>query len=361
MTERVINFAPGPAILPEPVLEQLRDEMLELPGLGMSVMEISHRSKQFADILATTQANLRTLLDIPDDYQILFLQGGSRLQFAMIPMNFGSEGQFIVTGTWGKNAYTEAGIFGPTSLAWDGSQDQFTRIPADDELQLDEQAPFIHFTSNETIQGVQFPTEPEVGSLPLVCDASSDFLSRPLPMKKYGMLYACAQKNAGPAGVTIAIIRDDLIERSQGGMPSYLNYRIQAEKNSLYNTAPTFPIYVVKLVTDWLLNEIGGLEKMQARNQHKATLLYDVIDAHPDFYRLHAQPDSRSLMNVSFRLPSEDLEQQFLAGAAEKRLMNLKGHRSVGGIRASIYNAMPVHGVEQLRDYMLSFRESHSS
>jgi phosphoserine aminotransferase len=358
MSERVFNFSAGPAVMPEPVLEQMRDEIMSLPGLGMSVMEISHRSADFAKIHDAAKQNLRTLLGVPDNYQILFLQGGSRLQFAMVPMNLG-KGQYIVTGSWGKKAMDEAKLIGSASCAWNGADDGFVRFPNDDELELDASADYVHVTSNETIQGVQFRQEPEIGDVPLVCDSSSDFLCRPLPIEKYGVIYACAQKNAGPAGVTVVIIRDDLLPRSQDNLPTYLNYQLQAKHDSLYNTPPTFAIYAVKLITDWLQDTIGGLAAMQQINVEKSTMLYDAIDAAGGFYRPHANQDSRSLMNVTFRLPNEELEQAFLAGAAERRLLSLKGHRSVGGIRASIYNAMPQAGVQTLRDFMVEFHQQH--
>ena len=346
--------------MPVPVLEQIRDEMLSLPGLGMSVMEISHRSNDFADIHAAAKQNLRTLLNIPDDYQVLFLQGGSRLQFAMVPMNLG-RGQYIVTGTWGKKAFEEAQLLGSASRAWNGADDGFVRFPSDNELDLDADTDFIHVTSNETIQGVQFSTEPDVGEVPLVCDSSSDFLCRPVPVDKYGVIYACAQKNAGPAGVTVVIIRDDLLKRSAESLPTYLNYQVQAKNDSLYNTPPTFGIYALKLITEWLQGTIGGLAAMENLNREKSNLLYEIIDAANGFYRPHAHPDSRSLMNVTFRLPDESLEHAFLAGAAERKLLSLKGHRSVGGIRASIYNAMPQEGVQTLRDFMVDFHKQHQA
>ena len=363
VTERKYNFSAGPAVMPVPVLERIRDEIVCLPGVGASVMEISHRSKDFIAIIQAAEANLRKLLSIGDDYSVLFLQGGSRLQFTMIPMNLlgeGVSGDYIITGSWGKNSMKEAARIAKTRVAWDGADDKYTRLPAAGELDLDPSAGYAHFTSNETIEGVQFATEPDAGDVPLVCDASSDILSRPVDISKYGVLYACAQKNLGPAGVTIVIVRKDLLARSGEKLPSYLSYKEQDEKESLMNTAPTFAIYAVKLVTDWLLDDIGGLDKMHATNQQKAKMLYDVLDASPEFYLGHAAPECRSLMNVSFRLPSEDLTKQFLAEAAENNLVTLSGHRSVGGIRASIYNAMPVEGVEALRDFMVQFRDSNA-
>lgn len=363
--QRVFNFSAGPAALPLPVLQQAQRELLALPGCGASVMEISHRSKQFTAIIEQAEARLRQLLSIPEEYAILFLQGGARLQFSMVPMNLLS-GQpagadYILTGSWGKNAMAEAEKQGNVHVAWDGKATNYDRLPAAADLNLRPDAAYVHITSNETIQGVQFAQEPDVGDVPLVCDASSDFLSRPLDIRRYGLIYACAQKNAGPAGVTIVVLRRDLLERSSDSLPGYLNYRIHAEKDSLWNTPCTFGIYVVNLVCGWLLDEIGGLEAMHRRNQEKAALLYEVLDNHPDFYRGHAHKDVRSLMNVTFRLPSDELETAFVSEAAERQLTSLKGHRSVGGIRASIYNAMPIEGVERLREFMIDFYRKHSN
>ena len=358
MSERVYNFSAGPAVLPEKVLRQIQSELLSLRGCGMSVLEISHRSGEFADILASAKENLSRLLQLPANYRILFLQGGSRLQFSMIPINLlrGSSvpAEYILTGSWGKKAYQEAVKEGLAQITWDGKESGYDRLPPG-KIDVLPDAPYVHFTSNETIEGVQFSTEPASGTTPLVCDASSDFLHRPLRMERYGALYACAQKNAGPAGVTIVIVRDDLLERSDPSLPGYLSFQQHAENDSLFNTPPTFAVYAVDLVARWLLDDIGGLNSMLEINQQKATILYEVIDESETFYRGHAQPECRSVMNVTFRLPTKELETAFLKQAAQRRLMNLKGHRSVGGIRASIYNAMPISGVESLRDFMREF------
>lgn len=363
MTDRVFNFSAGPAMLPVPVLERARDELLGLPGLGMSVTEVSHRSPAYEEIHESAIANLKKLLKIPDNYKVLFLQGGSRLQFSMIPMNLlrGHSGPacYLITGSWGQKARDEAQREGPVEILWDGKATNYDRLP-DTIIEPPTNAAYLHFTSNETIQGVQFPSEPHSDDAPLICDASSDFLSRPLPIADYGLMYACAQKNAGPAGVTVVIMRDDLLERGDDNLPGYLNYRLHAEQNSLFNTPPTFAIYVLNLVTHWLLDEIGGVDAMHERNQRKAALLYQAIDESDGFYSGHAQPNCRSLMNVTFRLPQDDLQAKFLSGGQELGLCNLKGHRSVGGIRASIYNAMPVTGVETLRDFMRDFRSQHA-
>jgi phosphoserine aminotransferase len=359
MEKRVYNFSPGPAVLPLPALEEAQRDLLALPGTGISILEISHRSKKFEQILTQAETNLRTLMGIPDNYRILFLQGGALLQFGMIPMSFlrstGKPADYIVTGTWSKKAADEAKTQGPVQIAFDGKVGNYNRVPKASELKLDPNAAYAYFTSNETIQGVQFPAEPEAGGVPLVCDASSDFLSRPIPVGRYGIVFACAQKNAGPAGVTIVILRDDLLAKAPKDLPSMLNYPVLAENKSLLNTPPTFAIYMVKLVTNWLLREIGGLEKMVEINRRKAGMLYEVVDRSGGFYLPHAETASRSIMNVPFKLADTSLEEAFLKGAAACGLVELKGHRSVGGFRASIYNAMPEAGVKVLRDYMLEF------
>ncbi|NQU22034.1 MAG: 3-phosphoserine/phosphohydroxythreonine transaminase [Candidatus Nealsonbacteria bacterium] len=357
MEERVYNFSPGPAMLPLAALEEARRDLLAMPGVGISILEISHRSPTFTGIIEAAEANLRKLLAVPDNYRVLFLQGGALLQFATIPMNLatgGAKPAYILSGTWGNKAMQEVKAAEPT-VVWDGKSTNNNRVPTQDELDVPADAAYVHITSNETIQGVQFPVEPDVGNVPLVCDSSSDILSRPVDVKKYGLLYACAQKNAGPAGVTIVIVRDDLLERTPAELPSMLNYKVLAAKKSMLNTPPVFAIYMVKLVTDWLLREIGSLEEMARINRQKAQLLYDVVDGSDGFYEGHAEPDSRSMMNVPFRLADATLDGPFLEQAAEQGLASLKGHRSVGGCRASIYNAMPVEGVKVLRDFMLDF------
>jgi phosphoserine aminotransferase len=296
---------------------------------------------------------------------VLFLQGGSRLQFSMVPMNLCDEQHrstaYVSTGTWGKYAAKEAAKEGEVSVVWDGAMTKYDRLPEPGEIKVAPAAAYLHYTSNETIEGIQFKAEPAAVNVPLVCDTSSDFLSRPLNVNKFGLIYACAQKNAGPAGVTVVILRKDLLARSRDSLPGYMNYKLHAENESLWNTPPTFGIYVMGLVTKWLLTDIGGLAKMHAQNEAKAKFLYDVIDSSDGFYTGHSQPDCRSLMNVVFRLPSDELTNGFVTKAAERGLTELKGHRSVGGIRASIYNAMPVHGVEKLRDFMTEFRGASRS
>jgi phosphoserine aminotransferase len=357
VAQRVYNFSPGPAVLPLPVLEAAQKELLALEGVGMSVLEISHRSKAFAAILAEAQSLLRSLLNIPDNYKILFLQGGSSLQFTMLAKNLLSEADrgadYVVTGSWGSKALAAVNV------AWTGKPTNFDRLPTQQELKLDDDASYVHITSNETIQGVQWKTLPNFGSVPVICDCSSDFLSRPIDVAKYGMIYACAQKNAGVSGVTVVIIRDDLITSVPKDLPPMLDYRVQAENDSLYNTPPTFGIYIVMLICRWLKDAVGGLDKMDELNAKKAKLLYDAIDSSEDYYKPHAAKECRSLMNVTWRLPTEELETKFVTEAKARDLYDLKGHRSVGGIRASIYNAMPIEGVQALAQYMNDFRQQN--
>lgn len=365
MTQRVYTFSPGPAVLPRPVLERAQREMVELPELGISPLEMSHRSPWFDDVLDRTTANLKALLNIPDNFSILYLQGGARLQFSMVPMNLlrgsGKPADYVVTGSWGSKAVVEARREGDVNVIFNSKSDNYNRLPTKDELKFTPDAAYVHITSNETIQGVQFQEDLDTGKVPLVSDASSDFLYRPLNMERYGLVYACAQKNLGPAGVTLVIIRNDLLERTPEGLHTMLDYREHAATNSLNNTPPVFAVYIVMLVTEWLRNEIGGLDAMHKLNKEKAQLLYDVVDENNQFYIPHAQQDCRSLMNVTFRLPTDELTKAFVEQAAAQGLKELKGHRSVGGIRASIYNAMPREGVEKLRDFMLKFAEQHTS
>ena len=356
MTERIFNFSAGPAMLPVPVLEEAQRDMLSLPGVGMSVMEISHRSKTFAEIRARAESGVRELLSIPDNYRILFLQGGASLQFSMVPMNFlpaDGSADYVITGSWGKKALKEAKRTGSVNVAATMADGGFTRVPGQDELSLSPGAAYVHITSNETIEGVQWKHEPETGAVPLVADASSDILSRPIPVEKYGLIYAGAQKNMGPSGVTLVIIREDLLQRIPDGLHTMLDYRTHVENNSLYNTPNTWGIYIIGLVCKWIKDK-GGISAMERENDEKAQLLYDAIDA-TDFYRGHADADCRSTMNVTFRLPSEELEKKFTSEATAQGLDGLKGHRSVGGIRASIYNAFPRKGVETLVSFMQDF------
>ena len=365
LTRRVFNFSPGPGALPRAVLEETQRDLVALPGVGVSVLEVSHRSKWFEGVLTSAEEQIRRLLAVPANYRILFLQGGASLQFAMLPMNFlrgtGATAEYIVTGAWGEKALEEAKKQGAAHAAWSGKRDGYIRVPRADEIDFDARAAYVHFTSNETIQGVEFAVEPATGAAPLVCDCSSDFLARPIDVSRYALLYAGAQKNAGPAGVTIVIVRDDFLERVPADLPALLDYRLLARERSLYNTPPVFAIYVVELVTRWLLENVGGLEKMAALNGRKAQLLYNAIDGSAGFYRGHSQADSRSMMNATFRLASEALEKQFLREAEARGLIELKGHRSVGGIRASLYNAVPLEAAEALAGFMEEFRTAHAA
>jgi len=361
---RVFNFSAGPAVLPVPVLERIRDEMLCLPGAGASILEISHRSKDYIAIQQGAKERLQRLLRLSDDYDVLFLQGGARLQFSMVPINLlrgrSQPAQYVITGSWGKKALEEARREGPVEVIFDGKESNYSELPQRDQLPIADDASYVHITSNETIQGIQFQQDWDTGTAPLVCDASSDFLCRPVDVTRYGLIYACAQKNAGPAGVTVVVIRRDLLDRSSADLPGYLNYRNHSENDSMWNTPPTFAVYALGLVAQWLEETIGGLDQMLELNRRKARLLYDVLDAFPNLYVGHARREDRSLMNVTFRLPNPDLESQFLEQAGQRGLTNLKGHRSVGGLRASIYNAMPIEGVQALSDFMQEFAQRNA-
>ncbi len=362
--ERVYNFSPGPAVLPVPVLEQIRDELLCLPGAGASILEVSHRSKQYMAVQEDAKQRLGRLLGLDDSYDILFLQGGARLQFSMVPVNLlrGSKqpAQYVVTGSWGKNAVEEARREGPVEVLYDAKASNYDRLPDLAELTVNEQAPYVHITSNETIQGVQYGSDWDCGAPPLVCDSSSDFLCRPYNIGRYGLMYACAQKNAGPAGVTVVVIHRELLRETDASVPGYMSYKNHADADSMWNTPPTFAIYTLGLVAKWLEETIGGLDKMLELNQRKAKLVYDVLDEYPEFYVGHARKQDRSLMNVTFRFADEAQESSFLTEALEQGLSNLKGHRSVGGIRASIYNAMPLEGVQALAGFMSDFAAKHA-
>ncbi len=358
--QRVFNFSAGPAALPLSVLKEVQDEMLCLPGAGCSLLEMSHRDKRFIDILHDAENGIRSLMNISDDYAVLFLQGGSALQFSMVPANLakdsGKKANYIVTGTWGKKAVAQAKNECEFDIVYDASDSQYNHAPAPDQYNANDDAAYLYYCSNETIHGVQFPAEPVAPSgVPLVCDASSDFMCRPVDITKYGLMYACAQKNAGPAGVTVVIMRKDLLDRGSSSLPGYMQYKNHAEADSEWNTPPTFAIYVLGKVARWLAQDIGGLEQMEKINRQKAERLYEVIDNHSDFYKGHAVASSRSLMNVTFNLPNDDLLAKFVAEAADHDLSALKGHRSVGGIRASIYNAMPEQGVQTLANFMNDF------
>jgi len=369
VTQRLFNFGAGPGALPLSVLEEVQRDLVVHPELGMSVLEVSHRSKWFEGVLAAAEHNLRVLLRIPAEYHVLFLQGGASTQFAMVPMNLlrrdGPRADYVVTGSWGEKAFTEAQKVARTRVAWSGKrsgkQAGYTRIPSPHEPEYDADAAYVHYTSNETIQGVEFFEPPAAGSVPLVCDSSSDFLSRPMDVARHALIYAGAQKNAGPAGVTIVIVRGDVLEQVPQGLPAMLDLRLLAREHSNYNTPPVFGIYVVGLVLRWLVETAGGLEKMEAANRAKAQILYDAIDASGGFYRGHAEKNSRSRMNITFRLPNEELEKAFVAEAKSCSMAELKGHRSVGGIRASLYNAVPAEAAQALAEFMRQFASKHAA
>ena len=361
MEKRIYNFAAGPAILPEPVLKEAQEQLWALPGIGMSILEISHRSKVFDKIIAEAKEGLKSLLGINDNYELLFLQGGASLQFSMIPLNLmvkNKKADYIVTGSWSKKAVKEAKRVGTVNIAASTEEGNFKRIPKQEELKLDPQADYVHFTSNNTIFGTEWHKEPEVGNVPLVCDASSDMLHKKIDVNKYALIYAGAQKNMGPSGVTFIILRKDMLERSSDSLHTMLNYKTHIENNSLYNTPNVFGIYIINLVCKWLKG-LGGLDGMYKINKEKADILYKCIDESGGFYKGHADKDSRSLMNITFNLATEDLEKKLVGEATAAGFDGLKGHRSVGGLRASIYNAFPKKGVEDLVSFMKDFQKKN--
>jgi len=361
MQKRIYNFSAGPAILPEDVLKEAQENLFALPGVGMSILEISHRSKAFDKIIAEAKQDLKSLLSIGDNYELLFLQGGASLQFSMVPLNLmtpKNKADYIVTGSWSKKAIKEAKRVGTVNIAASTEGENFKRIPKQNELKLDHDAAYVHFTSNNTIYGTEWHKEPEVGNVPLVCDASSDILHKKIDVNKYALIYAGAQKNMGPSGVTFVIIRKDMLERSQDSLHTMLNYKIHVENNSLYNTPTTFGIYIIGLVAKWLL-KLGGLDAMYKINKEKAETLYNCIDESGGFYKGHAEIESRSLMNLTFNLATEELEKKLISEATAAGFDGLKGHRSVGGLRASIYNAFPKKGVEDLVAFMKDFQNKN--
>ncbi len=358
---RIYNFSAGPAMLPEEVLKEAEQEMLDYRGCGMSVMEMSHRSKVYQQIIDEAEADLRELIGIPDNYRVLFLQGGATLQFGMIPMNLmtvNKKADYIHSGVWTKKAINDAKLFGEVNVIASSEEKKFSAVPDVKNLKINKDADYVYMCDNNTIYGTKFKEYPDTGDIPLICDMSSCFLSEPIDVKKFGLIYAGAQKNVGPAGVTIVIIRDDLVARSKElQIPVYLKYSTHAENGSMYNTPPTYGIYICGKVFKWLL-KTGGLEKRKQINEEKAKILYDYLDA-SNFYRPYVEKDSRSLMNVTFRTPSDELDVAFLEGAKKYKFTNLKGHRSVGGLRASIYNAMPIDGVKALVKYLKEFEDEH--
>jgi phosphoserine aminotransferase len=357
---RVFNFSPGPATLPESVLRQAAGEMLDWHGCGMSVMEMSHRGKEFMSIHAEAEATLRELMGIPAGYKVLFMQGGAIGENAIVPMNLiGASGRadYVLTGDWSKKSYKEAKTYGKVNVAATGEGTRFSAIPKQSEWKLDPGAAYVHICSNETIGGVQFHWTPDTGKVPLVADMSSDILSRRIDVSKYGLIYAGAQKNMGPSGLTVVVVRDDLLGHALPITPSAFNYQLQADHDSMYNTPPTYAIYIMGLVLQHV-KALGGMRAMEEHNQAKARILYDFLDG-SSFYRNPVAKEDRSIMNVPFWLKDAALDEAFLKGAQARGMIQLKGHRSVGGMRASIYNAMPIEGVQALVQYMKEFEAQH--
>lgn len=357
--KRIFNFSAGPSMLPEQVLKTASEQMLNYKGSGMSVMEMSHRSSAYDQIIKDAQQRLRDLLQIPDNYKVLFLQGGASTQFAAIPMNLLRNGiaDYVITGHFAKKAYEEAKKYGAVNVAATTEDEQFARIPKQEELKLREDADYVYLCCNNTIYGTEWNYIPDTNGIAIVADMSSDILSKPIDVSKYGLIFAGAQKNMGIAGVTVVIVREDLLGFCEAGTPTMLNYKIMADKDSMYNTPPTYAIYILGLVLEWIEQQ-GGLEAMKERNEKKAKLLYDYLDQ-STFYQCAAAKEDRSLMNVTFRTPSKELDALFVSESIKAGMSNLKGHRAVGGIRASIYNAMPLEGVEHLVEFMKAFEETN--
>jgi phosphoserine aminotransferase len=358
---RVYNFAAGPAVLPVPVLEKAAAQMLDHEGHGMSVMEMSHRSKMYEQIIGDAESRLRALMGIPENYKVLFLQGGASLQFAMVPFNLSTQegsADYVLTGSWSKAAIKEGSRFTKVNVVASSEDRNFTYIPQLDKSKFDKDADYFHITTNETIFGMRWTSLPDTGSVPLVADMSSNILSEVVDVSRYGLIYAGAQKNMGPAGLVVVIIREDLIGKARPGTPAMLDYKVHAENGSMYNTPPTYAIYIAQLVFEWLQAQ-GGVPAIQQRNEHKAGLIYDFLDG-SGLFRGTADKKDRSLMNVTFVLPSDELNDKFVREASAKGLVNLKGHRSVGGMRASIYNAMPIEGVQALVDFMKQFEAAYA-
>ncbi len=358
MAHRVWNFNPGPAVLPLPVLEKIRMDIPDFKSTGMTVMELSHRSGPYEEIHNRAISLLVELLKLPDNYRILFLQGGASLQFAMVPMNLLGSGQtadYVITGIWSKKAFEEAKLLGRPEIAGTSADVNFNRIPEPEEMKFNPEASYVHLTSNNTVVGTQWKVFPDTGTVPIVADMSSDILSRRLALEPFGLIYAGAQKNLGPSGVTVVIIRDDILGKCRKDIPTMLRYGVHAENNSLYNTPPVLAIYIMKLVMEWV-KEKGGLAAVEKENSLKGKLLYSTLDSLSGFYRgFVANKECRSLMNATFRLPSEDMEKQFITEAMANDFIGLKGHRSLGGIRVSMYNAMPFEGIKALTGFMKDF------
>ncbi len=359
MSERVFNFNPGPATLPYDVLQQTAADIVDFQGVGMGLIEMSHRSPEFMNVVEETEALVRNMLDIPQNFKVLFLQGGASSQFFMVPMNFldkQKKAVYLNTGAWSRKAIAEARRFGKISVAYTSEDDHFNHVPSQDQYVIDDDAEYLYFVSNNTIYGTQFSLFPETDK-PLICDMSSDIVSRKIDVNKFGLIFAGAQKNLGPAGVTLVLIRDDMLERINDNLPTMLDYRTHVNKGSMFNTPPCFAIYVVREVLKWM-NKNGGITGIEKNNRDKASLLYAAIDR-SDYYRGHAAVDSRSNMNVSFNLPTAELEAKFIMEAAEQGLKGLKGHRSIGGCRASLYNALPLAGAQKLATFMQEFEAAN--
>lgn len=358
---RKFNFSAGPSTLPVSVLEEIRDDMVDYHNGGMSLIEASHRDKDYDEVHNRAVALVKELMGLPDNYQVLFLGGGATLQFSMIPMNFLDKNKscdFTLTGTWSKSAYDDAKKIGNVNVVFDGAAEKYTKLPKASDVVVDSKSEYLHITSNETIGGIQWQEWPATGNVPIICDMSSDMMSRRVPVEKFGMIYAGAQKNLGPAGVTLAIIRDDLLAKANKNLTAYLDYNVHAKANSLYNTPPVFSIYGVKLVLEWIKAN-GGLEGMEKRADEKSSILYNAMKASNGYYKCPVPEYCQSKMNVVWRLPSEELEKKFISEASALGMVGLKGHRSVGGCRASIYNAMPVEGVQALANFMSEFAKNN--
>ncbi len=358
MTHRVYNFGAGPCTLPLSALEEAQAEFLDFAGTGMSILEISHRSAPYVEVYEAAQANMRKLLNVPDNYKIVFMQGGATMQFSMLAMNYlqGGTADYVVAGTWGKKAIAEAKKEGEPRVVFNSAEENFKSMPKQADIDFNPDAAYFHYTSNETIQGVEHRTPYDTGGVPQICDMSSDFMAYPVDVSKYAMIYAGAQKNAAPAGLTIAIISDEQLAKAPDNVHTYLDYRIHAAKDSAYNTPPVFPIYMLSKVTSWMLNEVGDLDAMYVRNKAKADTIYNAIDNSGGFYKGHAVKDNRSIMNITWTMNTPELESKFMAEATKHDLIALKGHRSVGGLRASIYNAMSPEGCNALADFMAEFQ-----
>lgn len=360
-TQSVYNFNAGPSALPRAVLEKAQQELINFRGTGMSIMELSHRSKPYEEVHNEAIARLKRLFSIPENYEVLFLQGGASLQFSMIPMNFLNAGQkagYIMTGAWAEKAFDEAKLFGEPYAVADTKESNHNKIPKVTDLQYNEDDAYVHLTSNNTIFGTQWKEFPNTGTVPLIADMSSDIMSKPVDVSKFGLIYAGAQKNLGPSGVTVVIIRKDLLAQANQEIPTMLNYNTHAKSNSLYHTPPTFGIYMLGEVLGWI-EDLGGLEAVEKQNENKAKYIYDAIDGSNGFYLGHAEPESRSLMNITFKLADEALEKKFLEEAKEAGFVGLNGHRSVGGCRASAYNSVPVEACIALSEFMARFQKNN--